>query len=154
MAAPTQVFRYGLPQAALLYGSPASYAPGSSPSTVTNWPNSSHSPLFAPPSTGAGTITVPIAGLYRMNFLLVFTQGNTNKELAIIAWLRSTVKGDLPMWSQLVSDDKTDVRSCIAVATMPFDAGEVLSTGLSWINEGIGTITFSDSTFELGLVYF
>ena len=142
-------------QGTLVRGNPASFTPGSSFTAVGNWPLANDTPLFAdkPAVPATGILTPPRDGIYRLNAQLNFQQGNTNKELAVLLWVRFAGTTDVVIDSLQVSDDKTDFRSLGATYLADLVANETVQLGLSWVNESLGSCTFGVAcTFGIELV--
>ena len=140
------------PNVSYLGGAPANFSPGSSYTAVTNWPDSLAIGEFADPNTTTGVITLPRAAEYKVNAQIIFQQGNTNKELAILLWVRSSVAGDFVLSALQVSDDKTNWRSLGASFGYAGVAGETLQLGLSVVNQSIGTASFQPCTFDVDMI--
>lgn len=141
------------PQMAILAGPPANISPGASYTAIQNWQTAFDSQMFSQnvaSDAATGIITTPRNGIYDLTCQLVFQQGNSNKELAIILEVRSSVKGDIVISSLQVSDDKTDYRTLgLPAATFSLSKGETMQLGLSRVNQSLGTCNFISATFRL-----
>ena len=97
-------------------------------------------------------ITIPESAAYNIMSQINMQQGNDNKEIACLLWLRSSVLGDLVIDSMQISDDKTDWRSLGATFGYNAQAGETLQLGLSRINGSMGSCSIQTATFEVNLI--
>ena len=147
------------PHFADLSGAPANFSPGSSFTAIQNWPTENHSSLFeygghAPDGT-TGTIYAPRPGVYRMNARIIYQQGNDNKELAALLWVRESgsINQDYVIDALQISDDKTNWRSMGGSFLIEIPAaGDGLQLGMSWVNQSMGTNQMHPCTFEMEYV--
>ena len=141
-----------LPNDAMLFGTPTNFSPGGGFTAVTGWPESVASGVFVdtPPDTGSGIITVPIASEITITPRLVWTQGNDNKELAYLLWLRTSGTGDTVIDVFDVATDKTTWRAAGSPFSFQAQAGETFQLGMSWNGDSSpGTSSFQACTFEI-----
>ena len=140
---------------AYLGGAPANFSPGSSYTAIQQWADSFSYGRFLdyqPPIASTGVITLPQTAEYKVNAQVIFQQGNTNKELACLLWIRSSVAGDFVLDSIQISDDKTDWRSVGGSFGWDGQKDETLQLGLSRVNQSMGTCQFQPCTFDVDMV--
>ena len=135
---------------AYLGGTPANFSPGSSFTAVQNWQESGATALYDTlPNQSTGVITIPISGLYRVNWVLVGRQSNSNKELSILYWIRSALEGDFVVGVMDVATDKTSWRTGSSSFLFEATAGDTLQLGVSRTQQSIGTYQMDPCTFEV-----
>lgn len=137
---------------AFLWGPPSSFTLNTSVNILQNWPdNADVGSMDLTVDPIAGTITLPVTGLYRITQQMVGNQGNDNKEESMWSLLRvvgGAGAGDYRTDVFAISDDKTSYRALGASFVRPFDAGAVLSFGMQ-ATTGLGTFTFETASFEV-----
>ncbi len=132
-------------------GAPANFSPGAGFTAIQNWGKSMAVGEFAIPSASTGVVTLPRAAEYRVNAQVIFQQGNSNKELACLLWVRSSVAGDFVLDSIQISDDKTNWRAVCGAFGYEGAAGETLQLGLSRVNQSMGSCSFQPCTFYVNM---
>ena len=133
-------------------GAPANFSPGASFTAIQNWETSKGIGYFDTPNASTGVHTLPIAAEYKVNAQIIFQQGNTNKELACLLWVRSSVAGDFVLDAIQISDDKTNWRALGGMFGYTGQAGETLQLGLSRVNQSMGSCSFQPCTFDVDMV--
>ena len=140
---------------ARLGGTPDNFTLNTTAKKLENWSGSADSGVMSG-STDAidGEITIPSTGVYRINHLVVGTQGNDTKEESMWSFLRITGgpnAGDYPLSVFDVATDKTDSRSLSGSFVRSLSSGEVLSLYME-ASAGLGTFTFATTTFEVEIL--
>ena len=79
-------------------------------------------------------------------------EGYTNKELACLLEVRSSVAGDFVLDALQISDDKTDWRALGGAFGYGGQKDETLQLGLRRVNQSMGTCQFQPCTFDVDMV--
>ena len=86
--------------------------------------------------------------MYRVNWVVVGQQSNSNKEFSILYWVRSSLQGDFVVSVFDVATDKTSWRTGGNSFLVDLTAGEALQLGVSRTTS-MGTYQMSPCTFEV-----
>ena len=93
-----------------------------------------------------------MASVVRVTPKLILTQGNSNKELAYLFWIRGSTLGDSIFDIFDVATDKTTYRAAGGAFSLSVPAGETLQLGYSWNGDSSpGTSNFYPCTFEVSM---
>ena len=136
------------PQIGAFRGAPASVAFDTTRSIITTWPTILESGAFdGRADASLGEITIPADGTYAVSATLtgVLSGGAASGEG--IAYIRSSLTGDLPVQAGPVT--LGTLRAGFSFATWgQFSENEVLSLALD-ATANLGTLTFASGSFEV-----
>ncbi len=142
-------------QFSALFDGASNIDPGSEYTSFVGYGDSLDTPLFLSNTIADpinGIITAPRPGIYRLDFTVVFQQGNDNKELAAILWSRQSIDGDTRIDALQISDDKTNWRSMSFSGLVGLEQDETVQIGMSWVNQSMGNCSIDTISFVLEYV--